>query len=236
MEIEYCSGKKNPVDGPSWHPDYIDPIDNEEKKTLHTIGYMTRDSIKYEKAQKAIENACQATQRSEVTSETNTLESHLTDNKSLLYDTVDDRVEILLSERSNVPDSDPIETRRTFSKHKRKESTKQVKKVLLKRRKKKKLDETSLDSQPMRLYFMTRDNKMAHVNREAAKKISKKESIFASLSLKMRQILQALQKTDHFAQTMKPCALKTGPLAPQRKRKEKMPMSVKSGKFERTMM
>ena len=56
-----------------------------------------------------------------------------------------------------------------------------------------------LDSQPIKLHLMTCNNKKAYVNYETAKKISKKELIFASLSFKMRQILQTLQKTDHFA-------------------------------------
>ena len=135
-----------------------------------------------------------------------------------------------------MPNSNLIETRRTSSKRKHKESTKQAKRVLSKKRKKKKLDETSLDSQLMRLRLMTRNDKMAHVNYEAAKKISKKELTFASLLLKMYQVLQALQEADHFAQTMKLCALKAGPLAPQREEEEKMPMLIKSGKFKRTMI
>ena len=83
---------------------------------------------------------------------------------------------------------------------------------------------------------MIRDDKMAHVNCEAVKKISKKELIFASLLLEMRQVLQALQEADHFAQTMKSCALKAGLLALQREGEEKMPMLVKSGEFEKTMI
>ena len=95
-------------------------------------------------------------------------------------------------ERSDVPNSNFIETKKTFSKRKRKESTKQAKKVLLRGKKKKKLNETLLNSQPMRLCLMTCNDKMAHVNRKATKKISKKELIFASPSLEMRQVLQAL--------------------------------------------
>ena len=72
-----------------------------------------------------IENACQATQQSEVTSEANNkLESYLTENESLLYNTVDDRVETSSTEESNMPDSNPIKTKRTSSKHKHKESIK----------------------------------------------------------------------------------------------------------------
>ena len=145
-------------------------------------------------------------------------------------------METLSTEGSNVPNSVSIKMRRTFSKHKRKESTKQAKRILLKGKKKKKLDKTSLDSQPIRLCLVTHDDKNAYINHEAAKKIFKKESIFASLLLEMHQVLQALQKADHFAQTMKSCALKAGPLALQEEREEKIPMSVKSGKFKRIMM
>ena len=67
-----------------------------------------------------------------------------------------------------MPDSNPIKTRKTSSKRKRKESTKQAKRVLLKGRKKKKLDKISLDSQPMRLRFMTHSDKITHVNYEAS--------------------------------------------------------------------
>ena len=52
----------------------------------------------------------------------------------------------------------------------------------------------------------------------------------------MRQVLQALQKADHFAQTMKPCALKAEPLAPQEEEEEKMPILIKSDKFEKTII
>ena len=138
------------------------------------MGYVTRSSIKRGEAQRAIENAHQTTQQSEVTSEADILESHLTDNKSLPYDTVDDCAEILSLEESNMPDSNPIKTRKTFSKRKHKESTKQVKRVLSKGRKKKKLDETSLDSQSMKLCFITCDDKMAHINCKAAKKSPKR--------------------------------------------------------------
>ena len=172
------------------------------------MGYVTRGFIKRGKAQKAIGNARQATQRSEITSEANISESHLTDNENLPYDTVDDCAEISLSERSDVPNSNSIETRKTFFKRKRKESTKQARRVLPKGRKKKMLDKTSLNSQLMRLRLMTCNDNMAHVNCEAAKKISKKESIFASPLLEMCQVLQALQKADHFAQTMKLCVFK----------------------------
>ena len=88
----------------------------------------------------------------------------------------------------------------------------------------------------MKLRLITRNDKMAHVNHETAKKISKKGLIFASLSLDMHQVLQALQEADHFVQTMKLCALKAEPLDPQREGEEKMLMLVKSGKFKRTMM
>ena len=236
MKIKYCFGKKNPADKPFWRSDYIDAANNKEERTLHIVDYVTWGSIKHGETQKAIENTHQATQQSEVTSEANMPESYLTDNESLLYNTVDDRVEILLSEKSDMPDSDPIKIRKTFSKRKRKESTKQAKKVLPKGKKKKKLDEILLDSQPIKLRLITCDDKMAHVNREIAKNIFKKESTFASPSLKMHQVLQALQEADHFAQTMKLCAIKVGPLAPQWEGEEKMPMSVKSGEFKRTMM
>ena len=132
--------------------------------------------------------------------------------------------------------SNPIETRKTFFKRKRKESTKQAKRVLRKKKEKKKLNKILLDSQPIKLCLMTCNDKMAYIDRKAAKKIFKKKLIFASLLLEMHQILQALQEVDHFAQTMKLCTLKAGPLAPQKKREEKMPMSVKSGKFKRTIM
>ena len=236
MKIEYHPRKKNPADRPSWHPDYIDAADNKEEKILHTMDYMTRGFIKHGKAQKIIENACQAIQQSEVTSEANTSESHFTDNESLLYDTADNCIEISSSERSNMPNNNLIETRKTSSKHKHKESTKQIKRILPKKREKKKLDETSLDSQPMRLYLMTCDDKMAHVNCEAAKKISEKESIFASLLLEMRQVLQALQETDHFVQTIKLHALEAEPLALQGEEEEKIPILVKSDKFEKIMI
>ena len=236
MEIEYCPEKKNPTDEHSQHPDYIDAANNKEERTLHTVGYVTRGSTKRREAQKAIENARQVTQQSEITSEANILKSHFTDNESLLYDIVDDCTEILLLEGSNVPDNDPIKTRKTFSKCKRKESTKQAKRALPKKRKNKKLDETSLDSQPIRLRLMICNDKMAHVNCKAAKKIFKKKSIFASPLLEMRQVLQALQEADHFAQTIKPCALKAGPLDSQKEGEEKMLMSVKSGEFERTII
>ena len=103
-------------------------------------------------------------------------------------------------------------------------------------KRKKKLDEISLDSQPIRLRLMTRNDKIAYVNCKTVKKISKKNSIFASLLLEMCQILQALHGADHFAQTMKSRALEARLLALQRERKEKILMLVKSDKFERTMM
>ena len=83
---------------------------------------------------------------------------------------------------------------------------------------------------------MTCDDKITYVNCEAAKNIFEKESTFASLLLKMCQVFQALQKADHFAQTMKFCALEAGPLVSQGERKEKILMSVKSSEFKRTMM
>ena len=135
-----------------------------------------------------------------------------------------------------MPNSNPIKTRKTSFKCKRKESTKQAKRVLLKKRKKKKLDETSLDSQSMRLCLMTCNDKIAHVDCEAAKKIFEKELIFAFLLLKMCQVLQILQEADHFAQTIKPRALKAEPLDLQGEGKEKMPMLIKSGKFKKTIM
>ena len=236
MEIKYHSEKKNPTDGPSQHPNYIDAANKEAEKIIYIMGYVTWGSIKYGKTQKAIENVHQAIQQSEITSEADTSESHFTDNKSLLYDTVDDCAKISSLEGSDVSDSNPIKMRRTFSKHKHKESTNQAKRVLSKGRKKKKLDKISLDSQPMRLHLMTHNNKMAYINCEAVKKIFKKESTFASPSLKMRQVFQALQKADHFVQTMKLCAIKTGLLAPQRKEEEKMSILVKSDEFEKTMM
>ena len=198
MEIKDCPEKKNPTDRPSQHSDYIDAADDEEEKPLHIVGYVTRDSIKCEEAQKAIKNARQTTQQSKVISKANTSESHFTNNESLLYDTVDDYVEISSSEENNVPNSNPIKTRKTFSKCKCKKSTMQAKRVLSKRKKEKKLDEISLDSQPIRLRLMTRNSKIAHVDCEAAKKIFEKESIFAFPLLEIRQVLQALQKADHF--------------------------------------
>ena len=62
MEIEYCPRKKNLADKPSWRLDYMDAADNKEEKTLHTVGYVTRGSIKHGEVQKVIENACQTTQ------------------------------------------------------------------------------------------------------------------------------------------------------------------------------
>ena len=108
----------------------MDAVNNKEEKTLHTMNYVTQTFIKHGKVQKTIENTCQVTQQSEVTSEAdNKLESHFTDNESLPYNTVDDCVKTSFMERSNVPDSDLIETRKTSSKRKRKESTKQAKRV-----------------------------------------------------------------------------------------------------------
>ena len=124
MEIKYCPEKKNLADRPSQCFDYMDIANNEQKKILHTVGYMTWGSIKRREAQKAIENARQATQQSEVTSEADTLKSHLTDNENLPYNIVDDRAEISSLEESNVPNSNPIETKKTFSKRKYKELTK----------------------------------------------------------------------------------------------------------------
>ena len=122
-----------------------------------------------------------------------------TDNESLLYNTIDDCVETSSVERSDVPNSNPIKIKKTSSKRKHKESTKQTKRVLPKKRKKKKLDKISLDSQPMRLCLITHNDKKVYINCETAKKISKKDSIFASLLLEMHQILQALQEANHFA-------------------------------------
>ena len=185
----------------------MDAADEKAERTLYIVGYVIWGFIKCGEAQKAIENARQATQQSKVISEAKTLESHLTDNKNLPYDIVDDYAEISSLEKSNVPNSNPIKTRKTFFKCKCKESTKQAKRVFPKGKKKKKLDETSLDSQPIKFCLMTCNDKMAHVNREAAKKISKKESTFASLLLKICQVFQALQEADHFAQIMKPYAI-----------------------------
>ena len=198
MEIKDCPEKKNPTDRPSQHSDYIDAADDEEEKPLHIVGYVTRSSIKCEGAQKAIKNAHQTTQQSKVISEANISESQFINNESLLYDTVDDYVEISSSEENNVPNSNPIKMRKTSSKCKCKKSAKQAKRVLPKRRKEKKLDETSLDSQPIKLRLMTCDSKMAYVDCETAKKIFEKESIFAFPLLEIRQVLQALQKADHF--------------------------------------
>ena len=66
----------------------------------------------------------------------------------------------------------------------------------------------------MKLCLMICDDKMVHVNCEAAKKISEKESTSVSLSLEMRQVFQAPQEADHFTQTMKSYTLKAEPLAP----------------------
>ena len=186
MEIEYHPWKKNLADSFSWYCDYMDAANNKEEKTLHTVGYVTWGSIKCKEAQKMIENARQATQQSKVISKANNKsKSYLTDNESLLYNTVDDRIETSFTEGSNVLNSNLIKTRKAFSKRKRKKSTKQAKRVLPKKRKKKKLDETSLDSQPIRLHFMTHNDKMAHINRETVKKISKKELTFVSPLLKI---------------------------------------------------
>ena len=212
MEIEYRLGKKNLADGLFWRPDYIDAANNKEEKTLHTMGYVTWGFIKHGEAQKVIKNARQATQQSEITNEVDILESHLTDNESLPYDTVNDYAEISLLEKSDMPNNNPIKIKKTSSKCKRKKSTKQAKRVLPKGRKKKKLDKTLLDSQSIKLCFMTCNDKIAHIDCKAAKKISEKESIFAFPLLKMRQILQTLQEADHFLQIMKPRALKAGPL------------------------
>ena len=144
MEIEYCSGKKNSANGLSWHPD---AANNKNKKTLYTVGYMTQGLIKCGETQKTIENTYQATQQPEVTSEANNkLESHFTNNESLPYDTIDDRTETSSAKGSNMPNSNPIKTRKISSKRKRKKSIKQAKKVLLRGKKKKKLDKTLLDS------------------------------------------------------------------------------------------
>ena len=62
MKIEYCLKKKNPADELSWRSNYIDVANNEEEKTLHTVGYVTQGFIKCGEAQKAIKNACQITQ------------------------------------------------------------------------------------------------------------------------------------------------------------------------------
>ena len=88
----------------------------------------------------------------------------------------------------------------------------------------------------MRLCLMTCNDKIAYVNCETTKKISKKELIFAFLLLEMCQVLQTLQEADHFTQTIKPYAFKAEPLDSQGERKEKMPMLIKSSKFKRTMM
>ena len=125
----------------------MDAANNKEEKTLHTISYVTWGSIKREEAQKTIENAQQVIQQSEITSKAdNKLESHFTDNESLPYNTVDDCAETLSTEGSDMPNSNFIETRKTSFKHKRKESTKQAKKILLRGKKKKKLDRILLDS------------------------------------------------------------------------------------------
>ena len=76
----------------------MDATNDEKERTLHTMSYVTRGFIKREEAQKVIENARQAIQQSEITSEANTLKNYLTDNESLPYDIVDDCTEILLSE------------------------------------------------------------------------------------------------------------------------------------------
>ena len=153
----------------------MDAAKDKKKKTLHTMGYVTQDFIKYEEAQKTIENARQTTQWSEVTSKTNNeLKSHLTDNKSLPYNTVDDRAETLSMEESNMPNSNLIEMRKISSKRKHKKSTMQAKKVLPRGKKKKKLNKTSLDLKPIGLCLVTHNDKKAHVDCEAVKKISKK--------------------------------------------------------------
>ena len=113
----------------------MDAADNKKKKTLHTVDYVTWGFIKCGEAQKVIKNARQVTQQSEVTSEADTSESHFTNNENLLYNIVDDCAKILLSERSDVPDNNSIEMRKTSSKCKCKQSTKQAKRVLLKEKK-----------------------------------------------------------------------------------------------------
>lgn len=65
---------------------------------------------------------------------------------------------------------------------------------------------------------------------------SLKKSIFASLLLKMHQVLQNLQETNHFAEIIKSRTFEAGSLAPQGEKKKKMSISIKSGKFKRTMM
>ena len=171
----------------------MDAVDNKEKKTLHIVDYVTQNFIKHGKTQKTIENARQTTQQSEIINEAdNKLENYFTNNKSLLYDTVDDYAEISSTEKSNMPNSNFIKIRKTSFKRKRKESTKQAKRVLPREKKKKKLDKISLDSQLMRLHLVTNNDKKAHINCEAVKKIPKKELIFASLLFEMHQILQAL--------------------------------------------
>lgn len=236
LEIEYRLGKKNPADGPSQRPDYMDAGDDKELRILHTVGYVTRGSMKRGEARKAIKDARQAPQGSEATSGSDSdSESLLTDNESLPQDTDDDCADTSSTDGNDMPDSDSTVSRRTSSRQKRRESIKEIKKNLP-RRKMKKLDETLLESKPMRLHLVKSDDEKAQVNREAANKIPEKESLFASPTLEMRQLLQALQMADHFAQTMKPRAIKAGPLAPSKEWEEKMPMSVKSGKSKRTMM
>ena len=135
---------------------------------------MTWGFIKYGEAQKTIENIYKVTQQSEITSEANNeSESHFTDNESISYNTVDGRKETSFVEKNNVPNSNPIKTRRTFSKCKRKKSIKQAKKVLPREKEKKKLNKILLDSQSMRLCLVTHNDKKTHVNCEAAKKISR---------------------------------------------------------------
>ena len=48
LVIEYCSDRKNLIDGPSRCLDYI-ASDNDSEQTFHTVGYVTRSLVKADK-------------------------------------------------------------------------------------------------------------------------------------------------------------------------------------------
>ena len=81
--IEYHPSKKNPADGPSHHPDYI-ALDNNSEQTFHTVGYMTRSSVKADKIVQKNEEVRQTLPAPEATSKPNHIsEGQLAKTKNL---------------------------------------------------------------------------------------------------------------------------------------------------------
>ena len=208
LAIEYREGKKNPADGPSRRPDYMNPEDN---GVMCIVGYVTQSSAKRAMAQEALEDRSQASSSPEVTVEPDNSESLLANNES------NPRKESISAESSSDTESDiPViyspEAMREASRKRKRSANKSG--AAKKRSKKIKTDAKLPEgtSKPTRLHLLRDDDLATRVKREEIKRISERESVFGAPSLELCTVLQALQETDPLAQKVRAKAAIDGAL------------------------